>query len=189
MSPSRQSRRGIDFYPPARCDGGNGAVDAENLWTGLSAHARCAAGMVRGGPGGTGGDRRRGHAEPTRLPRPRVAGGGRAARRRRRRGCSGSAVVAEQHRVPRRDLRLRPARRACRPHQHALSRGGSRQHPAPVARGRAGDGMGVPAGRLSGDFRRTAAGGSRRSCAACSGYFFLAWRNSPACRCCRSRAL
>src|SRR5208282_1882119 len=74
---------------------GNGAVDADNLWAGLSAHARGAAGVVRKGSGGTGGDRRRGDDAPARLPRPRVAGGGGVARRRRRPRGSGGAAVAE----------------------------------------------------------------------------------------------
>src|SRR5262245_36047959 len=78
--------------------------DAENLWTGISAHLGRADGMVRTGPGGTGGDRRRGHAGPARLPKPRAALDRRAAQRGLRFGLSGGAVAAERERLPRRNL-------------------------------------------------------------------------------------
>jgi hypothetical protein len=137
--------------------------DAENLWTRISAHIGRADGMVRAGPGGTGRDRRRWHAGPARLPKPRAALRRRAAQRGREFGLSGGAVAAERKRLPGRNLCLRSAWCACHPYQYALSDSGSRQPAASVARSRSGDTMGISARRFPSDCRRPARGGSRRA--------------------------
>src|SRR5215475_11540891 len=70
--PRRTARRDRARQPIAEGARG-GCPDAEDLWTGPSAHAWRTDGVVRARPVRSGGDRRRGNAHPARLPGSRAA--------------------------------------------------------------------------------------------------------------------
>ena len=138
-------------------------TDAKNVWRWISGHASSVANMVGKERHRAGSDRRYSDADSARFAGPRPARGGRATHGRHRRRRPRRALVAEQRRVSGRYLRLRPAWRASRPYQHALSCSRGRQPAAPNARGSAGDAMGICVGRFSSDFLRATSGRSRRA--------------------------